>query len=60
MEGYIRAMFIRRILHYLDPRTLFGRSDPDGSLRFMHGVNRISLFMFLGCLAVMIIRACSR
>lgn len=54
------TMFFKRILHYLDPRTLFGRSDPNSSLRFMHGVNRISFFLFLFCVVVMIVRACSK
>lgn len=53
-------MFFQRVLHYLNPMNLFGRSDPDPSLRFMHGVNRISLLMFLGCVIVMVIRALSR
>lgn len=51
-------MFWKRILHYLDPRTMFGRSDPDMGLRFMHGINRISVFVFLFCIIVMVVRAC--
>lgn len=53
-------MFLKRILHYLNPATLFGKSDPDPSLRFMHGVNRISVFVFLFCVVVMIARGCTR
>lgn len=53
-------MFFKRILHYLDPTTLFGRSNPNPSLRFMHGVNRISFFLFLFCIIVMVVRACTR
>ncbi len=53
-------MFLKRILHYLNPATLFGKSDPNSSLRFMHGVNRISFFIFLFCVIVMVLRACSR
>lgn len=53
-------MFLRRVLHYLDPRTLFGKSDPNSSLRFMHGVNRISFLLFLFCITVMVVRACTR
>ncbi|MBL7963229.1 MAG: hypothetical protein JNM31_05210 [Flavobacteriales bacterium] len=53
-------MFAKRLLHYLDPRTLFGKSDPNASLRFMHGVNRISVFLFLFCVIVMVVRACTR
>lgn len=51
------AMFLKRVLYYLDPRTLFGRSDANVNLRFMHGINRISIFLFLICLTVMLIRA---
>ncbi|MDX9750420.1 MAG: hypothetical protein RBT71_04995 [Flavobacteriales bacterium] len=53
-------MFLRRILHYLNPATLFGPSARNTSLRFMHGINRISLFMFLFCVIVMVVRACGR
>ncbi|MBK7384322.1 MAG: hypothetical protein IPP83_07815 [Flavobacteriales bacterium] len=53
-------MFLKRVLHYLNPMTLFGRSNPDSSLRFMHGVNRISFFGFLFCVVVMVVRACGR
>ena len=53
-------MFFRRLFYYLDPRTLFGRSSANVNLRFMHGINRISIFMFLGCLVIMTVRACSR
>lgn len=53
-------MFWERIRYYLDPRTLFKKSDPDGSLRFMHGINRISVFVFLFCIIIMVVRACGR
>jgi hypothetical protein len=53
-------MFLKRILYYLDPRTLLGRPVENFNLRFMHGINRISIFMFLLCLVVMTVRACSR
>lgn len=53
-------MFLRRILHYLNPASLFGPSDPNSSVRFMHGINRISLFVFLIGVVVMVVRACSR
>ena len=53
-------MFLKRILHYLNPATLLGKSNPDMSLRFMHGVNRISVFIFLFCVVVMIVRGCTR
>ncbi len=53
-------MFLKRLLHYLNPLTLFGRSNPDPSLRFMHGVNRISLLLFMAGVIVMVVRAMSR
>ena len=53
-------MFFQRVLNYLNPANIFGRSNSDPSLRFMHGVNRISLLMFLGCVIVMVIRALTR
>ena len=56
----ILFMFLKRVLHYLDPRSLFGKIDPNSSLRFMHGINRISIFLFLFCLVVMLVRAFTR
>ncbi len=61
------VMFLKRVLFYLNPATLFAKHDPtpDGApgnvnLRFMHGINRISILMFLACLLVMVLRACFR
>ncbi|MBK6775571.1 MAG: hypothetical protein IPG74_06880 [Flavobacteriales bacterium] len=51
-------MFLKRLLHYLNPATLFGKSNENVNLRFMHGINRISIFVFLICLIVMAVRAC--
>lgn len=53
-------MFLKRFLHYLNPATMFGKGNPNVSLRFMHGINRISIFLFLFCLVVMLVRALSR
>jgi hypothetical protein len=53
-------MFLKRILYYLNPATLFSRSDHNVNLRFMHGINRISIFMFLACMVVLALRACTR
>jgi len=39
---------------------LFKKSDPNMSLRFMHGINRISVLVFLFCIVVMVVRACNR
>ncbi|UPT67397.1 MAG: hypothetical protein M0D57_01540 [Sphingobacteriales bacterium JAD_PAG50586_3] len=51
----------KKFLHYLDIRTLFakpkeGELKPNFSLRAMHGINRISIFMFLICLVVLFFR----
>ena len=50
-------MFLKRILYYLNPATLFGRSENNVNLRFMHGINRISILMLLACLVVLGLRA---
>jgi len=49
-------MFLKRLLTYLNPLTIFRKSDHDFSLKAMHSVNRISIFLFLFCLIVMLIR----
>mgnify|MGYP000865760629 CR=1 FL=1 len=49
-------MFLQKILYYLDPRNLFKREKADLNLRFMHGINKISIFMFLIVVIVMIVR----
>lgn len=53
-------MFLKRILYYLNPATMFGKSEGNSSLRFMHGINRISFFLFLIGVTVMIVRAMNR
>lgn len=53
-------MFLKRLLYYLNPATLFGKSDPNVNVRFMHGINRISVLVFLACIGVMVLRACMR
>lgn len=50
-------MFIKKFLHYLNPLNLFKRDSEAGvNLRMMHGINKISFFAFLVCLAVMLYR----
>ncbi len=43
---------------------VFRKPDPNHptnlNLRMMHGINRISIVMFLFCVIVMIVRACTR
>jgi len=53
-------MFLKRLFYYLNPATLFGKPHPDFNLRFMHGINRISILLFLVCIVVMVVRALSR
>ncbi|MEZ4788837.1 MAG: DUF6728 family protein [Flavobacteriales bacterium] len=53
-------MFWKRVLYYLNPATMFKAPDPNMSLRFMHGINRVSVFVFLFCIIVMVVRACGR
>lgn len=53
-------MFIKRILYYLNPATLFGKGNENVNLRFMHGINRVSILVFAACLLVMVVRACMR
>lgn len=60
-------MFLKRILYYLNPATLFRKSEPtsDGeagnvNLRMMHGINRISILMFLVCMVLLAAKGCGR
>lgn len=58
-DAYLHTMFLKRILYYLNPATLFSKRDDNVNLRFMHGINRISIFMFLACMVVLALRACT-
>lgn len=49
-------MLFQKFLTYLNPATLFQKGANNLSLRAMHGVNRISIFMFLICLVVLVAR----
>lgn len=49
-------MFLKRLLYYLNPATLFKKGTDNTNLRVMHGINRISIFVFLICIIIMIIR----
>lgn len=53
-------MFFKRLLYYLNPATLFTKTDANRKMQFMNGVNRFSIFVFLICLVVMIVRALTR
>ncbi len=50
-------MFFKKFLYYINPFNLFKRNTEEGiNLRMMHGINKISFFAFLVCLAVMMYR----
>jgi hypothetical protein len=49
-------MIFQKIIHYINPTTWFKKGEADTNLKFMHGINRISLLMFLLALTVMLIR----
>lgn len=54
-------MIFKRILTYLNPMSMFRKSESNNiNLKMMHGINRISIFMFLFCVIVMLVRFLSR
>lgn len=53
-------MFLRKILYYINPLNLFKKEDVDQNLRFMHGINKISIYLFLLCLIMLLVRWLSR
>lgn len=53
-------MFFRKILYYLNPLNLFKKDEGNLNLRMMHGINKISIFMFLFCIVVLIVRYITR
>jgi len=53
-------MLLKRILTYLNPASIFRKGSGNFNLRMMHGINRISIFMFLVCVIVMIVRFLTR
>ena len=48
----------KKILYYLNPLTMFDKQTDERNvnLRFMHGINRISVYMFLICLIILFFR----
>ena len=48
----------KKILYYLNPFTMFEKPKEVTSfnLRFMHGINRISVYLFVICLLIMLFR----
>lgn len=57
-------MFWKRILYYLNPATMF-RKPQEGetkntNLTVMHSINRISIFVFIFCVIVLVVRYLNR
>ncbi|MDA9820309.1 hypothetical protein N9C06_05260 [Salibacteraceae bacterium] len=49
--------FFGRLLYYINPLTLFKKSDNKNvNLKMMHGMNRISMMMFLVCLIIILVK----
>jgi hypothetical protein len=49
-------MILKKILHYLNPLNLFKKEQGDVNLRMMHGINKISILVFVVALVVLITR----
>jgi hypothetical protein len=49
-------MILKKILHYLNPLNLFKKEQGDINLRMMHGINKISILVFVVTLIVLITR----
>jgi len=49
-------MILKKILHYLNPLNLLKKEQGDINLRMMHGINKISILIFVVALFVLIIR----
>ncbi len=45
---------IQKILYYLNPTTLFKKNENNINTRMMHGMNRISIIMFVICIFVVL------
>ena len=52
---------LKKMVNYVNPWAKKDPNAPDSiNLKFMHGMNRISILMFLGCLVLLIVRYISR
>ena len=48
---------LRKILHYANPLNLFRKNEGEGvNLRVMHGINKVSITVFLLCLLYLLIK----
>ena len=51
--------FFQKLLSYLNPTGFFRKNETEKkniNLRFMHGINRISIWMMLMAVIVMVLR----
>lgn len=57
-------MFFKRLLYYLNPLTLFKKGEKingnNANIKIMHGINRISIFMFIVCIIIILVKALSK
>ena len=49
-------MILKKILHCLNPLNLFKKEEGDINLRMMHGINKISILVFVVALTVLVLR----
>lgn len=50
-------MIFKKIARYLNPLTMFEKSEEKNfNLKMMHGINRVSIFLFLICIIIMLIK----
>ena len=51
---------LKKFIYYLNPLTLFKKNEHNVNLKMMHGMNRISIFMFIVCIVVVIYKLLTR
>lgn len=50
-------MVFKKIARYLNPLTMLEKGENKNfNLKMMHGINRISIFMFLICIIIMLVK----
>ena len=49
-------MILKKFLYYMNPRNLFRKEKADLNLRFMHGINKISILVFMLCIVTMVVK----
>ena len=52
---------LRKILHYANPVNLFRSNEGEGiNLRVMHGINKVSMTLYLLCVIYLLLRTLTR